>query len=182
MATTAPPTPGAAKVFWTADPKFAPHEAALQRWIVNHGESTYLWWLVSHPAYVITEPLVRPERSFNFDNGLLTFYAAPDRVDSPVGALLWPAWWWLLPLTVIGVVPAAVTGLWRDRAWRTVVVLGGLGVITMLIAWHGDGQEVTRHTVEGFAELRASVLIVALVGVLAVVPEHRRHGAHLPRS
>ncbi len=182
MATTAPPTPGAAKVFWTGDPAFAPHEAALQRWIVQHGQATYLWWLVTHPAYVITEPLIRPERSFNFDNGVLTFYAAPDRVDSPVGALLWPAWWWLLPLTVIALVPAAVTGLWRDRTWRTVVLLGGLGIITMLIAWHGDGQEVTRHTVEGFAELRASVLIVALVGVLRVVPERRPRGAHRARS
>ncbi|HEY5252702.1 MAG TPA: hypothetical protein VIJ09_13610 [Acidimicrobiales bacterium] len=179
MDSTPAPSPGAAKVFWTTDPTFAPHEPTLQRWIVNHGQATYFRWLVTHPVYVITEPLVRPERSFNFDNGLLTFYASPDRVGSPVGALLWPAWWWLLPLSVIALVPAAVTGLWRDRTWRTIVLLGGLGVITMLIAWHGDGQEVTRHTVEGFAEVRASVLIVALVGVMHVVPEKRRRGAHL---
>ena len=63
------------------------------------------------------------------------------------------------------------------------VLLGGLGIVTMLIAWHGDGEEVTRHTVEGFAELRASVLILAVVGVLHVVPRRRHRGAHLaPRA
>ena len=147
------------------------------------GSPPICWWLITHPTYVITEPLVRPERSFNFANGDLTFYAAAnDRADSPVAALLWPAWWWLLPLTVIAVVPAAVTGMWRDRSWRTIILLAGLGIITMLIAWHGDGQEVTRHTVEGFAELRASVLIVAVVGVLRVVPERHPRGAHRARS
>jgi len=33
--------------------------------------------------------------------------------------------------------------------------------------------------VEGFAQLRAGVLILAVVGVLAVVPPRRRRGAHL---
>jgi hypothetical protein len=183
MAATVPPTPGAAKVFNTSDPAFAPHEATLENWIVAHGQSTYLLWIISHPAYLITEPLSRPERAFNFADGQITFYAAPHRVDSPLSDVLWPAWWWLLPLTVMGVVPAAVTGRWRERSWRVLVLLGGLGIVTMLIAWHGDGEEVTRHTVEGFAELRASVLILAVVGVLHVVPRRRHRGAHLaPRA
>jgi hypothetical protein len=174
MADTKPPTPGAAKVFNTSDPKLASLEAPLEQWIVNHGQSTYLLWLVTHPAYVFTEPLQRPERSFNFDNGLLTFYAAPDRVDSPASPVLWPAWWWLLPLTVIGLGTAAVRGGWRERSFQAVVMLGALGIFTMLVAWHGDGQEVTRHTIEGFAELRTSVLILAVVGVLRIVPPRRR--------
>ena len=175
MAATTPPTPGAAKVFNPDDPALAVHEAALQNWIMAHGQSTYLLWIITHPTYLITEPLARPERAFNFADGQITFYADPHRIDSPLSVVLWPAWWWLLPLTVIGVVPAAVTGMWRERSWRVLVLLGALGLVTMLIAWHGDGEEVTRHTVEGFAELRACVLILAVVGVLSVVP--RRVGA-----
>jgi hypothetical protein len=179
MAATRPPTPGAAKVFNTSDPGFALHEAALQRWILAHGQRTYLLWIVTHPAYLLTEPLARPERAFNFADGQITFYAAPHRVDSPLSDVLWPTWWWLLPLTVIGIVPAAVSGRWRERSWRVLVLLGALGLVTMLIAWQGDGEEVTRHTVEGFAQLRASVLVLAVVGVLSVVPHRRRRGAHL---
>jgi hypothetical protein len=182
MAATTPPSPGAANVFNVDDPVFAPHEAALQNWIKAHGQSTYLLWVITHPAFLITEPLARPERAFNFANGQITFYAYPHRVDSPLSDVLWPAWWWLLPLTVIGIVPAAVTGMWRERSWRVLMLLGGLGILTMLIAWQGDGEEVARHTVEGLAELRAAVLVLAVVGVLSVVPHRRRRGAHLAPS
>jgi hypothetical protein len=40
-----------------------------------------------------------------------------------------------------------------------------IGVAAMLVAWHGDGQEVTRHTVEGFAEVRLGVWIPFVVGL-----------------
>jgi hypothetical protein len=170
-AATGPPDPGASKVvgFDGTDPTYA----TLERWIVSRGQRTYMLWLVTHPVYVITEPLVRPERSYNFAQGLLTFYAPLDRADSPLSSLLWPAWRWLLPMTMIAVGAAILKGLWRDRGWQAVVMLGALGIVTMLIAWHGDGQEVTRHTVEGFAEVRVGVLIVTVVGVLALVGRAR---------
>jgi hypothetical protein len=160
------PANGAAKVVGLdlTDPANAP----LERWIVDHGQSTYLLWLMTHPAYVISEPLERPERAFNFANGSLTFYAATGRVDSPLTPVMWPAWWWLLPLSVIGFGAAAVTGRWRERSGQAVALLAALGLLSMLIAWQGDGQEVTRHTIEGFVELRAAVLIIFAVGVLRI--------------
>ena len=82
--------------------------------------------------------------------------------------VLWPAWWWLLPMTVVAAVAAAVTGTWRDRSWQAAVVLGVLGIFTMLVAWHGDGEEVARHTIEGFAEVRVGVLVAATVAVLRI--------------
>jgi len=39
-----------------------------------------------------------------------------------------------------------------------------------LVAWHGDGQEVTRHTVEGFAELRLGIWIVIVLWFLGAPP------------
>ena len=38
----------------------------------------------------------------------------------------------------------------------------------MLVAWHGDGQEVTRHTVEGLAEFRLGVWILLVVGLFGL--------------
>lgn len=163
-AETEPLSPGTAVVvgFDPTDPAFR----SLENWISDDGPSTYLLWLATHPGYLISEPFVRPEAAYNYAEGRLTFYAATDRVDSPLSSVLWPAWWWLLPMTAIGVAGAVVSGAWREHGWQVVMVLGALGVVSMLIAWQGDGEEVTRHTVEGFAEVRISVLVVALVGVL----------------
>jgi hypothetical protein len=163
-ADTRPLTPGAATVVDVvpSSPTWAP----LERWISSRGETTFALWLLTHPGYVITEPFARPERAFNYAGGDLTFYAAPGRVDSPLTAVLWPAWWWLLPMTAVGLAGAVVTGSWRERGPWVVVGLGVVGVVSMLVAWQGDGQEVARHTVEGFAEVRVCVLILAIVGVL----------------
>ncbi len=37
----------------------------------------------------------------------------------------------------------------------------------MLLAWQGDGQEVTRHMVEGSIEMRLGILLVLLIAALA---------------
>jgi len=176
---TVPPSPGAAKVVGS-EQLVGPRFATLEQWMVTRGENAYLLWLVTHPLYVVTEPLERPERAFNFANGHLDFYAAVNRVDSPMTAVLWPAWWWMLPMTVVAVGAAAVAGTWRDRGWQAAMMLGGLGIFTILVAWHGDGEEVARHTVEGLAEVRVCVLVATTVAVLRVVPARRsrtrRHG------
>ena len=41
-----------------------------------------------------------------------------------------------------------------------------IGLLSMLVAWHGDGQEVTRHTVEGLAELRLGLWILIVMWAL----------------
>ncbi len=149
--------------FPPTDPQFA----ALQHWITNQGPGTYLWWLVSHPWYVISEPLLRPERSYNFAQGNLSFYAPLDNpMRSPLTSVLWPPALELVVLAILAVVVGVLSGTWRLRAWRTVAVLSGIGVLAMLVAWHGDGQEVTRHAIEGFAQVRLGVWILVIVGLL----------------
>jgi hypothetical protein len=41
----------------------------------------------------------------------------------------------------------------------------------MFAAWSGDGQETTRHTFEGLAEIHLGVLIMFLYVMLARVPK-----------
>jgi hypothetical protein len=169
---TTPPSPGAAKVVGS-EQLVGPRFATLARWMETRGENAYLLWLVTHPLYVITEPLARPERAFNFAGGHLTFYAATNRADSPMTVVLWPGWWWMLPMIVLAASAAAVTGTWRERGWQATMMLGGLGIFTILVAWHGDGEEVARHTVEGLAEVRVCVLIATTVALLRAIPGRR---------
>ncbi|HEV3281001.1 MAG TPA: hypothetical protein VG032_05275 [Acidimicrobiales bacterium] len=173
-ASTAAP-PGVAKVvaLGPGDRAFAD----LERWLHTHGASAYLGWMVAHPWSVVTEPLLRPERSYNFAHGNLTFYAARNDMSSPLTPLAWP------PLAALGGL-AAVAGYlavrrraFRDPAWRVVAVVTAVGFLAMLVAWTGDGQEVTRHTVEGFAELRLGIWILLVLGLLAR-PAPRARRAH----
>jgi len=167
LAGKTPTPPGGVKVVGISqrDPAFAP----LERWMDTDAGSTYLLWLATHPWYVISEPLQRPERAFNFAQGDLGFYAPiGDPMRSPLTSLLWPP---VAELTVTAVLALALgwlSGTWRTAPWRTLVLLTLIGVAAMLVAWNGDGQEVTRHTVEGFAQVRLGVWILFTVALLRV--------------
>jgi hypothetical protein len=54
------------------------------------------------------------------------------------------------------------------------VVLTVIGLLAMLVAWNGDGQEVTRHTVEGAVQVRLGLWVLALLGLFELVPARTR--------
>ena len=170
-ATPAPAAPAAKVVGFDPDDRTY---ARLETWIDDHGDATLFLWLLTHPAYALGEPLRRPEEAYNYAHGDLLFYAAAGRAAAPATPVLWPAWWWLVPLSVLALAAAYETGAWREAPWQVVAALAAVGVVSMLAAWQGDGQEVARHTIEGFAEVRLCVLILAAVAVLRLVPGRRR--------
>ncbi len=169
LARAVKPAAGAAPVVSIdfADPKLQP----LAEWLRTDASRTYVEWLLLHPDSVLHDPLVRPERTYNNAEGHLSFYAASDRTDAPVlTALLYPSWGWVLAGALLAVVAAVATGIWRRPAWRMVALLGGLGLVHMLIAWHGDGMEVTRHASVGNVQVRLGILVL-LVMLLDRQPE-----------
>lgn len=181
LAAATPTSAGEAKaVFYsTSGPAFAP----LRRWVTTRGTGTYLLWLATHPLYVVTEPLQRPERSYNFFDGNLTSYAAStNRLASPLTMVVWPPFIWVLALAVLASYLAVLSGVWRDRSWRISLVLTVIGVLAMLVAWHGDGQEVTRHTVEGFAQVRLGLWVLVVLGLLGRSPSRDADGADPDRD
>ena len=167
LAGETPTRPGGAKVVGISrrDPAFGP----LERWIDTEAGSTYLLWLTTHPWYVVSEPLVRPEQAFNYAHGDLAFYAPTvDPMGSPLTSVLWPPLVELVVTSVLALALGWLSGAWRTAPWRTLVVLTLVGGAAMLVAWHGDGQEVTRHTVEGFVQVRLGVWILFAIGLLRV--------------
>ena len=142
------------------DPAFRP----LARWLRTDAARTYVAWLALHPGTVLKDPLLRPERTYNNADGHLSNYAAADRSDAPLlTALLYPAWPWVLAAAVGAVIGGWLLGQVRRLAWVAVALLGVLGFAHMLIAWHGDGMEVTRHASVGNVQVRLGVLILLLM-------------------
>jgi hypothetical protein len=143
-----------------ADPKFQP----LAGWLRSDAPRTYVEWLLLHPGTVLKEPLLRPERTYNNADGHLSFYAASDRSDAPVlTTLLYPAWGWVAAAAIVAAGIVARLGQTRRLAWLVVVLLGALGLFHMLVAWHGDGMEVTRHASVGNVQVRLGVLILLVM-------------------
>jgi hypothetical protein len=169
LAATEPrPAHGTAK---TVFPDLNSHEFAhLNTWINNHGATTYTLWIIEHPWLVVLEPFRRPERSFNNAGGNINGYAAGNRVTSGLTPVLWPPWVWLLGVAAVVVVVLDERDLEVSRVVQAVVGLGLLGILAMFAAWNGDGQETTRHTLEGLAEVHLGVLIMLLYVTLTRVP------------
>ena len=164
-AATSAPAPDAVKVVGV--PPNSPSFRSLRAWESRHGQATYIWWLVTHPTYVVTEPLYRPERAFNFAQGNLTFYAAATgRVDSPLTLVMWPPIVGFVILSALALHLGIWYRIWRETIWRSAAVVTAIGVLAMLVAWHGDGQEVTRHTIEGSVEVRLGVWLLVIIGAL----------------
>ena len=143
-----------------SDPALRP----LAHWLHTDATRTYVEWLALHPGTVLKDPLLRPERTYNNADGHLSFYAAVDRSDVPlVTTLLYPAWTWVLAAAMLAVVGGSQLGQARRPVWTAVALLGALGLVHMLIAWHGDGMEVTRHASVGNVQVRLGVLILLLM-------------------
>jgi hypothetical protein len=178
--TTPAPSVGAAK---TVIPDLgSPSFARLDTWVKGHGASTYALWLLTHPWDVVLDPLRVPDRTYNDASGSLYFYAAQNKVTSGLTPVLWPPWIWLIGIgAVIGIV-INEKDLTLSRVAQIVMVLGLIGIPAMLAAWNGDGQEVTRHTIEGLAEVRLGVLISFLYVVLVQTPKRHVSRGRIPDS
>ena len=122
--------------------------------INSDGPATYALWLVEHPGFVLGAPFVRPPLTFNDASGDIGFYASPDRASTVfLDRVLFPGPWGELATLAIALGFAWRRSVRRRELW-ILLLLGALGPVSMLLAWQGDGQEVTRHMVEGSTQTR----------------------------
>ena len=157
-----------------SDPR-VPH---LVEWLHDHGTATYLRYMIEHPTFVLSEPAHLPERAYNFGNGSLEGYSGLERTElTAVDAVLTPNAWVVL---VVAVGASAVLVARRRRrvtsGARVALVMAALGLVHMLVAWHGDGMETTRHAVVGNVQARVGVVVLAVLAGAELMSAHeRRH-------
>jgi hypothetical protein len=157
------------------DPKWV----ALRTWFDTHGEKTYVQWLITHPGYDVTAPFATPPLTFNNAMGDLTFYLPAGHQDLALLDTIF------VPNHVVVIFLAAAVLLlvsarrrWRPSEWQFLSAFTAIGLVSMLLAWHGDGEEVTRHMVEGNVEVRLGVLVLLLVAVLGPGAARRTEHDH----
>jgi hypothetical protein len=178
LSRNAPPGgPGAGTV--VAPDLNEPKWAGLRTWFDTRGEATYVQWLIMHPGYDVTAPFASPPLTFNNAMGDLTFYrplghqnlALLDTVFVPNHVVV-------IFLAAAALVLVSARRRWRPPEWRFLVAFTAIGLVSMLLAWHGDGEEVTRHMVEGNVEVRLGVLVLLLVAVLGPGADGRTKLGH----
>jgi len=146
----------------------------LRHWFATEAQGRYSEYLVTHPGYFWTAPLARPELTFNDAQGNLAGYGSlvhPNPRNGTNQALpllpriFFPSRGVVLALSVVGSVLFWVRR-GRARYLGVLAILVAMGLWSMLVAWHGDGMEVVRHTLEGMVQVRAAVLVLVVVAVL----------------
>jgi hypothetical protein len=154
----------------------APRWRALDRYFAHNSEQAYLLFLATHPGYDLTAPFVRPELTYDDADGDLGFYGA-SMVELPgVSSVLFPDWRVVLAIALAGAALTVLRRLWRRREVLLVAGVGVVGAGAMLVAWHGEGQEIVRHMVEGEVQARFAVLLIFLIGVFGIAPARAAAG------
>ncbi len=176
--------PGAAPVVAPTDTAAT---APLFAWIdAGHATTTYALWLLTHPVFLVSAPFQSPQEAFNYANGDLGFYAASGSPTTPVLTTSLYRWWATTAMAALALCLALARrrGLWRSREWQVPGALALIGLLAMLIAWQAEGQEVTRHMLEGSVQLRLAVLALLAFGIgdlrragSAVHGQDRRRGS-----
>ena len=130
--------------------------------------------MAEHPGFVLSEPFQDPERAYNFADGRLSYYAPFDRTELvPLDIVVYPHAAFVAIVGIGALMIGLASDLRRRAWWWFVVAVGTLGAANMLIAWHGDGMETTRHVSVGNVQLRLAV-IVLVVFAATRLPRRRR--------
>jgi hypothetical protein len=182
------PTPGEAKVVGIdlGSAQFRP----LEKWFSDSAETAYIQFLATHPAYDLEAPFDRPALTYNNADGNLAFYGSlvdPDPRTATNHALpllpdlMFPAWEVVHVVACLSGVVVFIRRLYRRPEVKALLLLLATGLFSMLVAWHGDGMEVARHTVEGNVQSRLAVMGLGVLGVLGARVRPARRRARLPR-
>jgi hypothetical protein len=155
--------PGQAPVVFVPDGD--PELGEWLAWVEGDGRAALVRFALTHPAYLVREPLRTPERTFNNARGDRSFYEPSDHPHVPLVDAL------LAHRTFTVLLVGGVAGAWaiaRRRATPALVVGAVTAALALphgAVAWHSDGMETARHLVVPAIQLHLGVLLMVL-GVL----------------
>jgi hypothetical protein len=145
-----------------------PALAEFRDWLHARGKSSYVRFLLSHPAVTILEPLRHPEE----------LLASELRNYAPIGfspvlrgafaEIVYPKKWALVWIWAAAIILGVAVG---TRIWKhNTAFLVPLGMILLVyphavLIWHGDPNEIGRHALQAAVYFRLGLwLLVLFVG------------------
>jgi hypothetical protein len=145
----------------TSVPEDDPATAEWSAWVERDGRRVFARWVLTHPGYVLTEPLKDPERAFNNAGGDRSSYAASDqRVVPGLAEIFVPS----RPLALLVAAGIALRVV-RPRAAPGVLFTVGAATVALalphaLLSWHGDGMETARHLTGPVIQFHVGVVLM----------------------
>ncbi len=150
-------------------------------WVEGDGRAVLARFALTHPAYLVREPLRVPERAFNNARGDRGFYEPLDHPHVAVVDRL------LAQRTPVVLLVAGLVGGWAIGRRRSTPALL-VGAVTALlalphgaVAWHSDGMETARHLVVPALQFHLGVLLM-VIGLLPAAARSTPGGAEHPRA
>jgi len=155
------------KKAWTDDWAFFndPRLQQFRDWLYAHGKSSYMRFLLSHPALTLQEPLRHSEELLSSE---LRDYAPRSFVSilsEPLAEVVYSKRWAVLWTWVAAIAVGFVLGLklWtRNVAFLVPLALTMLVYPQAVVTWHGDPNEIGRHGLEAAVNLRIGLWLLLL--------------------
>jgi hypothetical protein len=150
-------------------------DPALQQfrdWLYARGKSSYLRFLLSHPAMTIQEPLRHPEELLAPELGRYAPIGFSPILQGALAEVIYPKKWVLLWVWAAAIVLGLIAGL---RTWRyNIAFLAPLGLILLVyphaaLIWHGDPNEIGRHALQVGVYFRLGLWVLLLFAADALL-------------
>lgn len=156
----------------------SPELDAARSWVLADMRGTYARYLLTHPGYALA-PLVshreellsvEPRTTLPENYPLSHYRPAEARAVLPglLDGLVFPrpAWGVLASaLVVAGVAGVAVRRTRPGRHWLVPVATLAVTPAHLLLVWHGDAAEVTRHAIVATVSVRLALVLLAVLAV-----------------
>ncbi|MBN1454225.1 MAG: hypothetical protein JW963_24620 [Anaerolineales bacterium] len=148
------------------------------RWLFKDARNVYVKFLLTHPIYTITSPLVDIRALLGYDylegfhipNYIPTLPKQVDNLFYPV-SWFWPYLW--VSLLAAGFILVANLRIQKGVYWIIVVFLL-LSLPQLYLIWHGDALDVERHAVVMNIQFHLGLLWLVIFHVDKVITKTSR--------
>jgi hypothetical protein len=153
------------------------------RWLFSDARNVYVKFLLTHPIYTITSPLVDIKALLGYDyfEGFHIPNYAP-ALPKQVNNLFYPvSWFWIyLGVSLLAAGFILVTNLRiKERVYWIVLAFLLLALPQLYLIWHGDALDVERHAVVMNIQFHLGILWLVIFYIDAVVTKTPRTAASI---
>jgi len=153
------------------------------RWLFNDARNVYVKFLLTHPVYTITSPLMDIKALLGYD--YLEGFHIPDytpALPTQLNNLFYPvSWFWIyLGVSLLAAGFILVTNLRiKERVYWIVLAFLLLALPQLYLIWHGDALDVERHAVVMNIQFHLGILWLVIFYIDAVVTKTPRTAASI---